>query len=332
MRTEVLDLLRKAGNGYISGEEIAKQLGVSRTAVWKHINELRKAGYDIESQAHLGYVLKEVPDLLLPAEMSQVLQTKHIGKNYVYRQETQSTNDDAKKLCAEGAPDGTVVVTEYQSGGHGRLTRRWVCPRGAGLLFSVILRPASMLPQEAPKCTLMAAVAVVRALRAAGVEAGIKWPNDILVNGKKAAGILTEMSASMESIEDIIIGIGINANLKAEDLPQDARNTPTSLAIELGHPVDRRRLLADILLNLETLYDEVREKGFHPMLKAWKTYSVTLGRQVRVIGLHETFSGRATGIDDDGALFVERPDGSIRKVLAGDVSIRPEADASAEKG
>ena len=322
LRKEILDLLKKAGDTYISGEDIAEKLGVSRTAVWKHIKELRRAGYDIVSQAHSGYALKGAPDVLTPEELMPLLRDSLFGKNIIYHEETRSTNEDAKAAANEGAPDGTVVVTEFQGTGHGRLSRVWFCPKGEGVLFSVILRPTSFLPQEAPKCTLLAAVAVARAIRGLGIDVGIKWPNDILADGRKLVGILTEMSAEMERIHYIVIGTGINVNIDADEFSPEIQDTATSLSILAGHAIDRRALLAAILREMESLYAAVQREGFAPVFDAWRELSVTLGQEVRVLGVNETFEGRAKDIDETGALLVETPEG-CRRVLAGDVSIRP---------
>lgn len=322
MRKEILNLLKTAGDTYISGEEIAERLGVSRTAVWKHIKELRRAGYDIVSQSRSGYALRGTPDVLTPAELVPLLKDSLFGTNILYHEETRSTNEDAKVAANDGAPDGTLVVTEFQGTGHGRLARGWFCPKGEGVLFSVILRPTSFLPQEAPKCTLLAAVAVARAIRSLGLDVGIKWPNDILADGKKLVGILTEMSAEMERIHYIVIGIGINVNIMADEFTPDIRDTATSLAILAGHAVDRRQLLVAILREMETLYRAVQDEGFAPVFDAWRALSVTLGQDVRVLGVGETFEGRAADIDETGALLVDTSEGR-RRVLAGDVSIRP---------
>lgn len=325
MRKEILDLLKKAGDTYISGEDIAEKLGVSRTAVWKHIKELRRAGYDIVSQAHSGYALKGAPDVLTPEELAPLLRDSLFGKNIIYHEETRSTNEDAKAAANDGAPDGTLVVTEFQGTGHGRLSRGWFCPKGEGVLFSVILRPTSFLPQEAPKCTLLAAVAVARAIRSLGIDVGIKWPNDILADGRKLVGILTEMSAEMDRINHIVIGIGINVNILPQEFPAEIRKTATSLqAVNGGKPVPRVKFFQAVLEALDALYAEVATQGFAPVLAAWRKYTITLGQEVRVIGVRdgEEYTGTAADIDEDGALLVDAADGRHR-VLAGDVSIRP---------
>lgn len=320
MRSKILELLRSGQNGCISGEEIANQLGVSRTAVWKHIKELKAAGYNIESKARSGYCLTGTPDRLLPELITHNLPTRLLGQSVISYEEVRSTNDEAKKAAAAGADEGTVVVSEVQSTGKGRLERSFFCPRG-GIWFSVILRPP-FFPQEAPKCTLLSAVAVAKAMHELGVEAGIKWPNDVYCQGRKLTGILTEMSAEMDRINYVIIGTGINVNIPLESFPEDLQDKAGSLSYLLGHEVDRVAFLQRVLQHMEDLYLDVLKNGFAGLLDQWRRYSITLGQEINVLGLQENFAGVARDIDDDGALLVET-DGGIRRVLAGDVSIRP---------
>lgn len=320
MRSKILQLLRSKKDGFISGEEIAAQLGVSRTAVWKHIKELKSAGYEIESHARSGYSLNGTPDRLLPEVIQHNLTTRLVGQQVVSFENIPSTNNQAKQLAAAGAVDGTVVVSEEQSTGKGRLDRSFFCPKG-GLWFSVILRP-SFLPQEAPKCTLLAAVAVAKAMKDFGVPAGIKWPNDIYCDGLKLTGILTEMSAEMDRINYVVIGIGINANIPPESFPEDIQGKAGSISGYLGREIDRVAFLQRVLAYIEELYLDIQANGFEPMLAAWRQNSITLGQSINVLGVSETFAGVAKDIDEDGALLVETESG-LRRVLAGDVSIRP---------
>ncbi|SFT70810.1 BirA family transcriptional regulator, biotin operon repressor / biotin-[acetyl-CoA-carboxylase] ligase [Selenomonas sp. GACV-9] len=324
MRTKILEILRSAGDAYISGEEMASRLGVSRTAVWKHIRELRENGYDIVSHSRSGYSLRETPDRLLPSEIRHGLKTQCVGRDIHFEEVLDSTNNVAKRLAAAGAADGTIVVAEQQTGGKGRLERQFFSPAGKGIWFSAILRPPFM-PQEAPKCTLMAAVAVSMAMERFGLKAGIKWPNDLLYENRKLVGILTEMSAEMDRINHIIIGTGINVNILPEEFPADIRETATSLqAMNGGRPLPRVKFFQAVLEAMDELYAEVLANGFAPIMEAWRKYSITLGQEVRVIGVRngEEYTGTAVDIDDDGALLVDAADGRHR-VLAGDVSIRP---------
>lgn len=322
MRTRILQVLRQCFGEYISGEELSQKFGVSRTAIWKHIRELKQAGYDIEAHSRRGYCLRRVPDLLLPAEIQARLTTSVFGRDIHYFSDTESTNNVAKKLAAEGCPEGAIVVAESQQGGKGRLSRGWFSPFAKGIWLSIVLRPP-FSPQDAPKCTLLAAVALNRAIRKVGrITCGIKWPNDILYQGKKMVGILTEMSAEMDAINYVVIGAGINVNVDQIDFPENLSGIATSLSAAAGHPVDRMTLLCEILEQLELSYNTAVQEGFEQILDDWREQSITLGQTVDVFGVNRTFSGIAQNIDGEGALLVKTDKGTER-VLAGDVSIRP---------
>jgi len=322
LRTAILELLKQKAGEYISGEDISQTMKVSRTAVWKHIRTLKQDGYAIESHPRLGYALRKNTDRLLPAEIKANLACTVLGQEIYYFNEIDSTNNQAKKLAVDGCPEGTIVVAEAQGDGRGRLSRSWFSPYGKGIFLSVVLRPP-FSPMEAAKCTLMAAVAVNRAINdVTGLGCGIKWPNDILCQDRKVVGILTEMSAEIDAINHIVIGIGINVNIDQQDFPSDLATTATSLAVACGRPVSRIKLLSIILAELEAVYTEVKKSGFEPVLAAWRAQSLTLGRKVNVHGIDRNFSGEAVDIDDDGALLIKTPQG-IERVMAGDVSIRP---------
>lgn len=327
MREKILALLRAADGTYLSGEAMAEKLGISRTAVWKHIQELRKLGYDIVSTPRSGYTLKGTPDHLSVSDIQYGLDTKCIGRKIIFAEEVASTNTEAKRQALEGVPEGTVVIAEQQTGGKGRLARSFFSPKGKGLWFSVILRP-KFPPQEAPHCTLMAAVAVARAMVVFGLQPQIKWPNDLLYDNRKLVGILTEMSADVDHIDYVVIGTGINVNIMPEDFPEDIRDKATSLAIMKGEKIPRVQFLQEVLRAMDDLYAKVQEQGFAPVMQEWKQYNITLGKEVRVIGVRtgEVFYGKAIDIDADGALIVEKADGTQEHVLAGDVSIRPSQD------
>jgi len=325
MRNRVLELLRASGNEAVSGEEISRQLDISRTAVWKHIQTLKNDGYDIDSLPKRGYILKKIPNRLYPQEIMACLQTKWLGHAICYEDLVDSSNNVGKKLANEGCPDGLIVVAEEQGAGKGRLSRGWISPHAKGIWFSVILKP-SFLPEEASKCTLMAAVAVVKAVnKIKGVNAAIKWPNDILLNGKKLVGILTEMNAEFGHINHIVIGIGINTNATPEDYPEEVKALAVSVADAAEEPFTRVGLLCDILKNMEELYEQACQQGFTPVFEEWRKYSCTLGQEVKVIAPDMTYFGTALDIDEQGLLIVRKIDGSLEKVVAGDVSIRPAA-------
>ena len=296
MRNEILDYFRKANGQFISGEQISRDLHVSRTAIWKHINILKERGYIFESSTRKGYRLIYAPNLLTPLEIDSALHTETFGRYVVYLSSTTSTNEEAKKIAREGAEEGTIVVAEEQTGGRGRLTRSFYCPFAKGIWFTLILRP-KFFPMEASKCTLMAAV------------------------GKKLVGILTEMSASMEKIDYIIIGAGINTGMKKSEFPELFRESATSFLAE-GIDVSRKDLLAAILAELEKEYEIAQTQGFDKVLEDWKALSVTLGQDVRVIMGDENYTGKAVDIDKDGCLLVDTGE-KVERVIAGDVSIRP---------
>lgn len=323
MKGKIISLLKTNYPGYISGEEISRIMGVSRTAVWKHIAGLREDGYIIESHSRVGYRLIKSPDRPFEFEFAQLREPGQvIGREIIYKEEVDSTNEVCKTLAEEGAVEGTVVIAEKQNAGKGRMGRRWHSPAGQGIWFSFILRPV-MNPGDASKVTLMAAVAVATAIQqVTGIKAGIKWPNDILLEGRKLAGILTEMNAETDKINYLVIGIGINVCLQDEELPSELRALAVSLAEEKGVNVSRTKLLAEILRQLDCLYKDFQKGIFTRIFSMWRDLSVTLNRTVTVKGLHYTEEGFAVDIDDTGALLLRDGQGNIKRIYSGDVSIR----------
>lgn len=320
MRQDILDYLLEHKNEFVSGQKISELFGITRTAVWKHIRVLKQRGYVIESYTKRGYCLREAPELLDPENITRRLRTTVLGSQILYYEKTDSTNTLAKKLADKGAAEGTVVVAEEQTGGRGRLSRTFLSPYAQGLWFSLILRPV-FPPVEVSKMTLVAAVAITRALRNMGLaECGIKWPNDILVRGLKLVGILTELNASAEQINYLVMGIGINTSMTEETLPQELKGTTTSFAME-HVPVHRDALLAEVLYELEQCYNEVKEKGFSSVLAEWKTLSCMLGQDVCVAEANRSYVGVAVDLDENGNLLVQTENG-MEKVLAGDVRVR----------
>ena len=321
-RNAILAMLRSHIGQFVSGEELGRQLAISRTAVSKQIQKLREEGYDIESTVSQGHRLRCLPDLLRPEEVCPRLTTKILGNEIYYFSSLDSTNDEGKKRAIAGCAEGTLIITETQQGGRGRLSRGWFSPAAKGIWFSVVLRPP-FPPQEAPKCTLMAAVALNRAIRdVTGIPCGIKWPNDILCNGRKLVGILTEMSAEMDAINHIVIGMGINVNIDVTEIPPELQDIATSISIEAGTEFSRLDLFIKILERLEEIYLRVRAEGLATILDDWRQDSITLGHRVNVLAPDKSFTGKAVDIDEDGALLVETEHG-IERVVAGDVSIRP---------
>lgn len=321
MRTTIVEMLKNAGENFLSGEDIAGKLGISRAAVWKHIQKLREHGYEILSRERHGYKLKDAPDLLLPSEVQIDLETEIIGREMHYKPSVESTNFVAKALAYHGAPEGTIVVAEEQTGGKGRLDRKFFSPRGKGIWFSVILRP-NFLPKDAPKCTLMAAVAVAAAMQRFNLKPEIKWPNDILHEGRKLVGILTEMTCEMGRITYIVVGIGINVNISRDEFPEELRGIASSLSEINGEEIPRVEFFRALLEEFDKLYSEVTTAGFDEILNLWRECNITLGKNIRVIAADgEIFTGRAVDLNTDGALVVET-DSGLRELYAGDVSIR----------
>lgn len=342
-RAVILEALRGAlsGGGYVSGQELSRSLGLSRTAVWKHIQELRAAGYELEAHPRRGYRLVSAREMLVPeaiagyrreaapghppgdgqAASGQAVPPR-LGEPLECHRSLPSTNERARTLAAKGFPEGLTVIAREQTAGRGRLGRDWTAPPG-GLWMSVLLRP-SLAPAEIAGITLTAAVAVAEAIDlAAGVAVGIKWPNDLLVGGRKVCGILTELAAEADRVNHVIVGIGINANLDREALPAAAPTPPTSLRLAAGRDISLPRLAAAVLDRLEAWYGRFKAEGFEPVRRRWTELSVTLGQPVTVSLPGLTMAGTARELAPDGALILELPDGSRRTVAAGDVTLRP---------
>ncbi|MFZ5595684.1 MAG: biotin--[acetyl-CoA-carboxylase] ligase [Bacillota bacterium] len=323
-KDEILCLLKDGSDKYISGGEICKKLGISRTAVWKHIRSLQEEGYGIDAVPSRGYRLVSVPDRLYPSEIAYGLNTEFTGKEIYYFDSVESTNREARKLAAEGVPGGTLVVAEEQTGGRGRLGRGWFSPKGLGIWCSLVIRP-EIIPGEAPPVTMLTAVAVASAVeKVAGIKPGIKWPNDILVGGKKVCGILTEMSAEMERINFLIVGVGINVNIPEECFPEELKDIAASLHCFGKGPLSRLELLRQFLSDFELSYSIWMERGFGPVLEEWRRRCVTLHRRVRLYTVRETWEGLAEDVDQSGALLLRLPDGTVKPFVAGEVSLKSE--------
>jgi BirA family biotin operon repressor/biotin-[acetyl-CoA-carboxylase] ligase len=317
----VLQVLRSAGDA-VSGEYLAAQLGLSRAAVWKRVHRLKAQGYVIEGSPRRGYRLLAVPDKLLPAEVLQGLQARLLKGPVHYFETLDSTNNLAKELAARGAPEGTVVVAEAQTGGRGRLGREWDSPPGVGLYVSLVLRPM-LPPMDLPQITLTTAVAVAKAVRrVAGVAPGIKWPNDLLLNGKKLGGVLTEMESESDRIRYVVVGLGLNVN--NPEFPTELAATATSLILAAGRPFSRVDLLKAWLDEFDGLYDRFLNQGFAEILEEWKGLTVTLGRAVTVRQGPREISGLALDVAPDGALLLRTAGGEIVRVISGEITPGPE--------
>lgn len=312
MRVEILKILSDAG--FVSGEYIAKHLGVSRTAVWKQIKSLQNMGYEIESIKNKGYRLVSRPDIPIAEEVTLGLDTKVIGKDIYYFKSLPSTNLFAKKLVIDGVKEGAIVVSDIQLNGRGRKSRTWFSPEG-GLCFSVVLYP-HIPPERSMLLTMASSVAIVQGIKeATGLHPVIKWPNDLLINGKKVCGILTELDAEMDCINYTIIGIGINVN---NQLNEDLQEKATSLIQEVGSRVSRVKLLRSILKCFDENYSRLISGDYDFIRDSWFSHANIIGRNIRVHGEKTILKGVVSSVDKSGCLILDTKDGSVR-VVSGDV-------------
>lgn len=319
MKAKVLRLLRER-DGYLSGQEICGKLAVSRTAVWKAIGQLKEEGYTIEAVQNKGYRLAGVPDLVTKAEITSRLDTEWAGHPTVFLEKTDSTNNEAKRLAEAGAGHGTLVVAEFQEAGKGRRGRHWTSESGTGIWMTILLKP-KFPPSQAAMLTLAAAMAVTDGIReAAGLCAGIKWPNDIVLAGKKVCGILTEMSAEPDYINHVVVGIGINANIR--EFPAELKEKATSLYLEQGAPVSRAAVIAAVWKAFEKYYGRFLETADLTFLREeYEARLLNRNEKVCVLDPKGNWEGTARGIDENGRLLVEEGT-QIRAVDSGEVSVR----------
>lgn len=310
----------KESDDFISGEEISKRLGITRASVWKHIKNLKDLGYEIEGVSRKGYKLISSPDIIIPDEVLQGLNTKFIGREIKHFQEIDSTNNFAKTLD-DSAPDGTVIVAEKQTGGKGRLGRVWSSLKG-GLYFTLFLTP-KIDPMKASKLTQVAAAALVKVLRDKNINAEIKWPNDIYLNGKKLTGILTEMKCEIDCINYIIIGIGINVNIDSSEFNDEVKENATSLFIEEGHKFNRTEILTSFLNIFENLYvDVIENDDFSDVVSLCRKYSMLIDKQAYWINGKNKVKVTCLGLNDNGELVVKTENGEEKSILSGEITFR----------
>lgn len=319
LKSEILKLLRESGS-YLSGQELCQRFGVSRTAIWKVIRQLEEEGYEIEAVRNKGYLLIDSCDIMTKTEIESCVKGT-FGREVEYHATIDSTNIRAKRLAEEGAVSGTLVVADRQDAGRGRRGRAWVSPSGKNVFMSLILRP-DILPVSASMLTLVAALAVYDGIKKeAGLSTSIKWPNDIAVHGKKLCGILTEMSAELEGIHYVVVGIGINVNMEA--FPEEIRQTATSLFLETGGKVRRSRLIAAIMEAFERYYEEFISQGdLSGLISVYNKHMANAGKEVRVLDPAGEYTGKALGINKKGELLVEIQSGEVKHVISGEVSVR----------
>ncbi|MCI1592422.1 biotin--[acetyl-CoA-carboxylase] ligase [Heyndrickxia oleronia] len=321
IRKRLLEAFTNANGEFLSGQALADILGCSRTAVWKHIEELRKEGFELEAVRKKGYRIISTMDRVTENEIRLGLKTSKLGSMIQYLDTIDSTQKVAHQLAQEGCPEGTIVVAEEQTNGRGRLTRHWHSPKFTGIWMSIVLRP-KLPPFKAPQFTLITAVAVVQAIeQLCDLQPEIKWPNDILIKGKKVTGILTELQADSDKIHSIIIGIGINVNQTREDFPEELHSVATSIAIENGGKLSRSILIQQILANLEKYYQIYLDKGFAPLKLLWESYAISIGKDIIARTVNEVIAGKAIGISDEGVLKIQDKNGVIHDIYSADIEV-----------
>jgi BirA family biotin operon repressor/biotin-[acetyl-CoA-carboxylase] ligase len=322
IKEEILKAFNAHPGRFISGEELSQTCGCSRTAVWKHIEELRQEGYQFEAVRRSGYRLIASPDRISAEEILAGLTTVRIGRTVYAHDTVPSTQLLAHEAAGKGAPEGTIVIAEQQTGGKGRLGRSWHSPKGTGIWMSLIIRPAIPLPKT-PQITLLTAVTAAKTIQQeADVPVLIKWPNDIFIGDKKVCGILTELNAEADRVNYLVIGIGINVNSVASDFPAELLPVATSLRIASGKPLKRARLIQTFCRLFEEEYDHYLAHGFDRVKREWEENSYSIGKWVTVRTLHSTLEGRALGLDAEGVLIVEDANGNRHKVYSADVDYR----------
>jgi len=318
----LLNILLENPTGFVSGEEMSRRLSISRTAVWKQINKLRTLGYEFEAVPNKGYRILMKPDTLDKLTLTNALNTVVMGSDLEIIKTTVSTQEEARQRAELGAPEGTVIIAEEQTGGKGRLGRKWFSPYGKGIWMSLVLRPQQPL-EYTSQLTLLTGVAVCRAIRkTTGLDVGIKWPNDILMNQRKVCGILLESTVEDKVVRYCIAGIGISVNVDSAEYPEDLQDIATSLKAESGGIVDRTLLIAAVLEEFETLYHLYAQEGFLPIASLWEALSVTINHEVVFNTSQGLREGLAVGLDPSGALLVDTGLGNIVPVISGDVKLK----------
>lgn len=318
-RNKLIELLAEIGNDYISGQAISEKLHISRNAVWKHMKELEKDDYVIEAKPNKGYRIVEFPDKISENTIKWGLHTTWLGRNIIHKETTDSTQIIAHQAAQEGAAHGTVVISNEQTKGRGRLNREWHSAKNDGIWMSIILHP-EILPQQAPQLTLLTATVLAEVLSEyANIKPSIKWPNDILLGQKKTAGILTEMQAEQDQIQYVVIGIGMNVNQTADKLPQKIKERATSLKIETGKTWSIRKLIQEILVKFEQVYDYYMQNGFPEIKKKWESYGFKIGETIHIKTFKKEWESEFLGVADDGALITRKANGEVTKLYSAEI-------------
>jgi BirA family transcriptional regulator, biotin operon repressor / biotin---[acetyl-CoA-carboxylase] ligase len=314
---ELLEFLRET-DAFVSGDYIAGKIGISRTAIWKYVNQLEEMGYDVVKAKGKGYKLVKGPDKLYPWEIDRFLETGYVGRKVVYKEAADSTNLLAFRLALAGEPEGAVVIAESQDMGKGRLGRVWFSPKSKNLYLSVILRP-HVHPSRIYPITFLSSLAVYDTVEAFGAEPSLKWPNDVLIKGKKVCGTLLELSTEAEMVRFVVVGIGFNVNMQQEEMGEEIREKATSLSMETKKVYERAEVCGKLLCNLEKYYEIFREKSELEICRIWQERSAIKGKFLEIVQMGEIHRGICQGIDKDGAVVLDEQ-GTIRKIIAGDVN------------
>jgi BirA family biotin operon repressor/biotin-[acetyl-CoA-carboxylase] ligase len=318
-KTKILKLLRYS-DGYVSGQSLCETFGVSRTAIWKYVNQLKEDGYEFDAVSNKGYRIVKYPDIITKEEIESQLDGETVCK-IAYFDETDSTNTRAKLAAEAGEPSGTLFVAESQTGGKGRRGRAWVSPAGSGIWMSLLLRP-EIKPYDASMLTIVAVMALVKAIsEVTGESCKIKWPNDIVMGERKICGILTEMSAELEQINYVVVGIGINVN--TTDFDDSIKDMASSIFLQTGVHVKRSSIIAAFARHFSKYYDEFLENlNLSGLVEDYNESLINAGREVRIIERGGEYTATAVGIDETGMLEVKLPDGETKKIVSGEVSVR----------
>lgn len=320
MEEKILIELKKCTD-YLSGEYLSSTLNVSRTAIWKHINNLKNKGYKIEGISKKGYKLVSSPDLINSVELTPFLKTKFIGRNLLHFDEINSTNIKAKEMAKAGAEDGTIIIAESQNSGSGRFNRNWVSPKG-GIWFTLILRP-ELPPSEAPKITQVAAASMNKALKEFNINTTIKWPNDLLLNNKKICGILSEMKCDMDRVHYLVVGIGLNVNIDEEYFDDSLKSIATSLKVETNSVFNRNEVLAKFLNTFEELYSSFLDSlNLSETVSICRENSNLIGKQAKLITYNKEEIVTCIGLSDNGDLIVKDSTGREKPVISGEISFK----------
>jgi len=318
-RNKLIHLLAASKEKYISGQMLSEELHISRSAIWKHMKELEKDGYTIEGKSNQGYRMISVPQKLSENTVQWGLNTRWLGKSVIHKKTTSSTQFVGHQSAQTGAAHGTVILADEQTSGRGRMSRQWHSASQKGIWLSLILRP-TILPYLAPQLTLLAATVLADVIQSfIKSKPQIKWPNDILINGKKTAGILTEMQAEQDQIQYVVMGIGLNVNQTNDDFPKELEKTATSLKKETNRTWDIVALIQEILTTFEYTYDAYIQKGFPHIKDKWENYGFKIGEQIRIKTLQSEWNAIFSGIAEDGALLSKTADGESKKLYSAEI-------------